>query len=99
VNEEDADQDVGRPTVDRADEPAELDPTHDELDALVGSVDGGDVIEKEKDARGDLDADEEEADSSEEVPEGVLVFGNGLLLGQGGEVGEKKPFVAISALP
>ena len=60
VDEEDADQDVGRPAVDRADEPAELDRLMMNWTlSWAASIDGR-VVEEEHDPRGDLEAGQEE---------------------------------------
>ena len=82
VQEQDADQQVGAPGVDGAEEPAEIDFRHDGADAFEGLVGRGLVIQGEEDARDHLDDEQEQRHSAQEVEEAAAVHGDALLGGQ-----------------
>ena len=76
------DEDVRRPAVDRAHEPAEGDLPRDALDALVGGRGPGLVVEEEQQARPELDQEQEEGEAPEVVEDRETVVRDDLDLGQ-----------------
>ncbi len=73
VREREADQQVGRPAVDVANQPAELHLRDDELDALVGFGGARPVVEQQQDAGEHLDAEQEQRHPAEVVPDFLRV--------------------------
>src|SRR5512147_1946136 len=67
---------VGRPGVNRADQPAELNFRGDVLHAFEGFARSRTVIKEQQNSRADLDSEEEKSNSTEEVPIAETVNGN-----------------------
>ena len=73
------DQQIGRPAVDVANQPAELHLRDDELHALVGFLGARPVVEEQQNAGGDLDAEEKQRHPAQVVPDLLRVDRDALL--------------------
>src|ERR1022692_2338906 len=79
VRERGKDHQVGRPGVDRPNQPAKLHLGHDELHALEGLVGTRTVIQEQQDPGQHLNHEEKKGDATEEIPVGELVERNSFL--------------------
>src|SRR5581483_8463707 len=93
VRERRADQQVRRPAVDVANQPAESHLRHDELDALVRFGGARPVVEQEQDAGEDLHAEEEQRQATEVVPNLLRVNRDALLFDEVADLAEVEAFV------
>src|ERR1017187_8148960 len=93
VRERGKDHQVGRPGVDRPNQPAKLHLGHDELHTLEGFVRSGPVVQKQQDPGQYLDDEQEESDTPEEVPIGEPVERNSFLPQGGDQVIPAEPLV------
>ncbi len=91
MQEQHADQQVGAPDVDRANEPAEIDFGHDRPHALERLIGRRLVIERQEDSRGHLDAEQKQGHAAEKVEDRRAVDGDVLLGGQRHGVVEPEP--------
>ncbi len=99
VQEGREDHQVGRPVVDRANEPAELHLGHQELDRLVRVLGARSVVEEQKDTGDHLNEEEEESHPPQIIPEGVPVDGDFFLLGELADLGKTQTFVEPGPKP
>ena len=79
VQEEHADQQVGAPDMDGANEPAEIDLRHDRADTLERLVGRRLVIERQQNPRGHLDAEQKQGHPAQEIEDRRAVDGDALL--------------------
>jgi hypothetical protein len=79
VREQDEDEQVGRPGMNRTDQPAERHSRHDELNALERLLVRRSIVEQQQDAGRHLDPEQEQRHAAEVVPDAVPVNGDGLL--------------------
>ena len=93
VRERRRDEEVGRPAVDVADQPAELHLRDDELDALVGFRRARAVVEQQQDAGGHLDGEQEQRHAAQVVPELLRVDRHALLGDEVADAAQVDPLV------
>ena len=82
MEEQDSDQQVGAPGVDRTEEPAEIHLGHDRLDALEGLIRRRFIVKSQKDARHYLYGEQEQGHSAQEIENRRAMDGNVLMGGQ-----------------
>ena len=79
MDEGDEDDEVRRPAMDGADEPAELHVRHDELHAVEGLGDRGAIVEQQQDSGHHLDDEQEQRDAAEVIPGSGGMHGDSLV--------------------
>ena len=88
-----ADQQIRRPAVDVANQPAELHLRDDELHALVGFGRARPVVEQQQDAGEHLHAEQEQRHAAEVVPDLLRVDRHALFGDEVADVAQVEPFV------
>ena len=88
VHEDGEDEEIGRPRVNRANQPAELDLRHEELHRLERALRARSIVDEQQRPGGELHHKEEERHAAEVVPDRVPVHRHVLLGGELSDGGE-----------
>src|SRR5262249_33520983 len=82
VNEQRCDHQIGRPTVNRANQPAELNFSDDELNTFESIFGAWAIVKQEENSGGDLYDEEKQRHAAEVVPNRMAMERNFLFVGQ-----------------